>query len=182
MIRINLLPVRQKKKRNTSIYQLVGMASAVVVTFIVALGATIYFQSQVSGQEKKIADADVEIKRLEKIIGEVKELDAQKARLLSQLAVIEKLEKGKLGPVRVLDELSNAIPKRVWLINMKEAGGALSMTGAAIGNADVSEFMRNLQKSPYFTDVQLKFTQSDSREGVAIYNFEVGCKVNYAAG
>jgi len=96
--------------------------------------------------------------------------------------VIDKLEKGKRGPVRVLDELSNAIPKRVWLVSFKEGAGNLSMTGAAIDNADISEFMRALQKSPYFSDVQLKFTQADVREGVSVYNFEVGCKVNYAAG
>lgn len=182
MIRINLLPVRAKKKRNTSIYQLVAMSGGVVFTLLVAATVHFYFEGQIADQEKKIADAAAEIKRLEKIIGEVKELDQQKSRLLNQLAVIDKLEKGKRGPVRVLDELSTAIPKRVWLTNFKEAAGVLSMTGAAIDNADISEFMRALQKSQYFSDVQLKFTQSDAREGVSVYNFEVGCKVNYAAG
>jgi type IV pilus assembly protein PilN len=182
MIRINLLPVRAKKKRNTSIYQLVAMSGGVVFTLLLAVIVHFYFQGQIANQEKKITDATAEIKRLEKIIGEVKELDQQKSRLLNQLAVIDKLEKGKRGPVRVLDELSNAIPKRVWLTNFREGGGNLSMTGAAIDNADISEFMRALQKSPYFSDVQLKFTQADVRDGVSVYNSEVGCKVNYAAG
>jgi type IV pilus assembly protein PilN len=182
MIRINLLPVRQKKKRSNSIYQLVAMSGGIVFALLLAVIAHFYFQGQIADQEQKITDADAEIKRLEKIIGEVKELDQQKSRLLNQLAVIDKLEKGKRGPVRVLDELSNAIPKRVWLTNFREGGGNLSMTGAAIDNADISEFMRALQKSPYFTDVQLKFTQADVREGVSVYNFEVGCKVNYTAG
>ena len=182
MIRINLLPVRQKKKRNTSIYQLVAMSGGIIFTLLVALSVHFYFQGRLADQEKKIADSEAEIKRLEKIIGEVKELDQQKSRLLNQLAVIDKLEKGKRGPVRVLDELSNAIPKRVWLTKFAENGGTLAMTGAAIDNADISEFMRALQKSPYFTDVQLKFTQADVRDGVSVYNFEVGCKVNYAAG
>jgi type IV pilus assembly protein PilN len=182
MIRINLLPVRAKKKRNTSIYQLIAMTGGVVFALLVATTVHFYFEGRVADQEKKIADADAEIKRLEKIIGEVKELDQQKSRLLNQLAVIDKLEKGKRGPVRVLDEMSNAIPKRVWLTNFREQGGLLSMSGAAIDNADISEFMRALQKSAYFSDVQLKFTQADVRDGVNIYNFEIGCRVNYAAG
>jgi type IV pilus assembly protein PilN len=182
MIRINLLPVRAKKKRNTSLYQLVAMSGGLVFVLLLAAIAHFAFANRIADQEKKIADGDAEIKRLEKIIGEVKELDQQKSRLLNQLAVIDKLEKGKRGPVRVLDELSNAIPKRVWLVSFQEAGGGLSLKGAAIDNADISEFMRALQKSPYFTDVALRYTQSDTREGVAIYNFEVGCKVNYAAG
>jgi type IV pilus assembly protein PilN len=182
MIRINLLPVRAKKKRNTSIYQLVAMSGGIVFTLLVALTVHLYFERRITDQEKTIAEADAEIKRLEKIIGEVKELDQQKSRLLNQLSVIDKLEKGKRGPVRVLDEMSTAIPKRVWLSAFKESGGVLSITGAAMDNSDISEFMRALQKSVYFSDVQLKFTQADVREGVPVYNFEVGCKVNYAAG
>lgn len=182
MIRINLLPVRAKKKRNTSIYQLIAMTGGLALALLVAATVHFYYEGQLAEQDKKIADADIEIKRLEKIIGEVKELDQQKSRLINQLAVIDKLEKGKRGPVRVLDELSTAIPKRVWIVQFRENGGALSMTGAAIDNADISEFMRAMQKSPYFSDVQLKFTQADVREGVSVYNFEIGCRVNYAAG
>ncbi len=181
MIRINLLPVRAKKKRNTSIYQLVAMSGGILLTIVVAVSVHFAYQNTLEAQDKKITDADAEIKRLEKIIGEVKELDGQKQRLLNQLAVIDRLEKGKRGPVRVLDEMSNSIPKRVWLVDFKEAGGVLSMRGAAIDNADVSEFMRALQKSPYFSDVTLKFTQADTREGVQIYSFQVECKVNYQA-
>lgn len=181
MIRINLLPVRAKKKRNTSIYQLVAMTGGILLSVLVAVTVHFAYQNTLEEQAKKIADADAEVKRLEKIIGEVKELDTQKQRLLNQLAVIDRLEKGKRGPVRVLDEMSNAIPKRVWLIDFKEAGGVLSMTGSAIENADVSEFMRAMQKSPYFTEVMLKFTQADVREGVQVYKFHIECKVNYQA-
>jgi type IV pilus assembly protein PilN len=181
MIRINLLPVRAKKKRNTSLYQLMGMAAAVLVTIIAGVGVHLYYVGQLKDQETKIEEQQIEIKRLEKIIGEVKELEVQKARLLSQLGVIEKLEKGKRGPVRVLDEMSNGIPKRVWITSFKEQSGSLTLEGSAIENADISEFMRSLQKSIYFTDIQLKFTQSDVRDSVAIYIFRIECKVNYAA-
>lgn len=181
MIRINLLPVRAKKKRNTSIYQLVAMSGGILLTILVAVIVHFAYQNTIEQQAKKIEDSDAEIKRLEKIIGEVKELDTQKQRLLNQLAVIDRLEKGKRGPVRVLDEMSSAIPKRVWLMDFKEAGGVMSLRGAAIDNADVSEFMRALQKSPYFTEVTLKFTQADAREGVQIYRFQIECKVNYQA-
>ena len=113
--------------------------------------------------------------------GEVKELETQRERLKTQLAVIEKLEKGKRGPVRVLDELSQALPKRVWINSFREGGGSLSMTGTAIDNADISEFLRALGKSAYFSNIQLKFTQNNTIEGTQVYNFEIGCNVNYQA-
>jgi type IV pilus assembly protein PilN len=181
MIRINLLPVRAAAKRNTSIYQLIAMSA--VVFLAVVVGATVHavYAKKVEERNAKVAENTAEITRLKKIIGEVNQLEKQKERLQNQLAVIDKLEKGKRGPVRVLDEMSNAVPARVWITSFREQGGNLSITGAAMDNSDISEFMRSLQRTPYFSDVSLKFTQADQREGVPVYNFEVGCKVNYAA-
>lgn len=181
MIRINLLPVRAKKKRNTSIYQIVAMGAVLMVSLVGALTVHAVYVNRVEEREAKIAENEQEIKRLQKIIGEVNELEKQSKRLKDQLAVIDKLEKGKRGPVRVLDEMSGSIPKRVWITSFRETGGVLSITGSAMDNSDISEFMRAMQKTPYFSEIALKFTQADLRDGVTVFNFEVGCKVNYSA-
>jgi type IV pilus assembly protein PilN len=181
MIRINLLPVRAKKKRNTSIYQIVAMGGVLMVAVVTAFTAHTVYDNQATEREKKVADNVASIKNLEAIIGEVNQLDKQKQRLLAQLAVIDKLEKGKRGPVRVLDEMSSSIPKRVWITSFREQAGALSMTGSAVDNADIAEFMRALQKTPYFTEVNLKFANADVKDGATVYNFEISCKVNYTA-
>lgn len=181
MIRINLLPVRAKKKRSSSILQLAAMASAGVISLGVSAGVLSYYADEVADREDKIAKGKQQIAELKKIIGEVNELDKRKQRLLQQLAVIEKLEKGKLGPVRVLDELGLNIPKRVWITSFVEGRGDLNLKGTGLENADISEFMRGMQRSKYFDDVRLKYTQSTTKDGVTIYNFEITAKVNYSA-
>jgi type IV pilus assembly protein PilN len=181
MIRINLLPVRAATKRNTSIYQLVAITAVLLAASVTSFTVHSVYQAKAQERENKVADNETEIKRLQKIIGEVNELDKQKTRLLNQLAVIDKLEKGKRGPVRVLDDLSAAMPKRVWITSFREVGGSLSMTGAAMENSDISEFLRALQRTPFFTDVALKLSQAEQRDGVTIYNFEISCRVNYSA-
>jgi type IV pilus assembly protein PilN len=181
MIRINLLPVRATRKKTTSIYQMVAMSGVLMVTLVTAFTVHTVYANKVADREKKVADNAATIKNLQTIIGEVNQLDKQKQRLLNQLAVIDKLEKGKRGPVRVLDEMSTSIPKRVWINSFREQAGALSLTGSAVDNADISEFMRALQKTPYFTEINLKFTQADVKDGATVYNFEITCKVNYAA-
>ena len=123
MIRINLLPVRAKKKRNTSIYQIVAMSGVLMVSLVTAFTVHSVFVGKVEKRQATVATNAGEIKRLQTIIGEVNELDKQKQRLLNQLAVIDKLEKGKRGPVRVLDEMSSSIPKRVWITSFREQGG-----------------------------------------------------------
>ena len=180
MIRINLLPVRAKKKRNTSIYQLVAMSGVLMVALVTAFTVHSVFTNKLEERQKKQAENQAQIKNLETIIGEVNQLDKQKQRLLNQLAVIDKLEKGKRGPVRVLDEMGGSIPKRVWITSFREQGGQLSLTGSAIDNVDISEFMRALQKTPYFSDINLIYSQADFKGGVTVYNFEISCKVNYA--
>jgi type IV pilus assembly protein PilN len=181
MIRINLLPVKKKKKHKNAVIQMVAMGVVVLVT----LGANwiwvMYYESQVEAQQTKISENTAEIERLKKIIGEVNELEKQKGLLRDQLAVIDKLERGKRGPVHVLDELSTHIPKRVWVTQFVERGGRLDLSGVGLDNSDISEFLRALQKSKYFTNVQLGFTLSTVKNGVSIYQFQITCQVNYAA-
>lgn len=181
MIRINLLPVRAKRKRNSSLIQLAAMTSTLLVSIGAGVMVQVHFESRAAEQEQLVEKGRVDIANLKRVIGEVNELDKQKQRLIEQLSVIERLEKGKLGPVRVLDELSIHIPKRVWIVSFTEKEGNLILKGTGLENSDISEFVRALQKSKYFDDVRLKFTQSTSKDGVVIYNFEITTKVNYAA-
>ena len=181
MIRINLLPVKKTQKRNAAIMQIALIAVALVVTVAACYGWVWYYDGQIENQQAKIAEADEEIKRLKKIIGEVNQLEKQREALKKQLGVIDKLERGKRGPVHVLDELSTNIPKRVWITRFSEKGGALDLVGVGLENADISEFMRAMQKSKYFSNVQLGFTQSQKKNGVTIYNFRVTARVNYSA-
>jgi type IV pilus assembly protein PilN len=181
MIRINLLPVRAAKKRSTTIAQLIVMAAVLAIVGIMVFAVNTSLQRRIDEQTRQIAEADTEIKRLKKIIGEVKELDAQKKRLTAQLNVIKKLERGKQGPVHVLDDLSTVIPKRVWVTDFKEMGGTLNMNGFGLENADISEFMKALEKSKYFKSITLKFTEVAAKGGVKIYKFSLSCAVDYAA-
>lgn len=181
MIRINLLPVKKKKQRNTAIVQLVAMVSVLLISLLGAWAWTAYYDAQVQDQEDQIAKNNEEIARLNKIIGEVKQLEAQKKRLKSQLDVIKKLERGKTGPVRVLDDLSSYIPKRVWITSFKEKGKSLTLGGVGLENADISEFLRALEKSKYFSNVKLQFTESTSQGGVTIFKFQLTCRVDYSA-
>lgn len=181
MIRINLLPVKKKKKHKAAILQM-SLMGFVVVLVIVFSAVWIWIkENEIEAQNAKMAENTAEIDRLKKIIGEVNELEKQKGLLRDQLNVIDKLERGKRGPVHVLDELSANIPKRVWVTQFVERGGMLELGGVGLDNADISEFLRALQKSKYFSSVQLGFTQSTVKNGVNIYQFSISCQVNYAA-
>ncbi len=182
MIRINLLPVRQTQKRQTIQQQLLAGAALVVLTIIVcivwAAGVSSTYESKVRLQKLK----QDELAQLQKIIGEVNEFNATKKELQEKLRVIDELRKSKSGPVRAMDDLASEIPNRVWVTSFNEKEGAVTIEGQAIDHEDVSAFMKALQKSKYFTGVQLGYSRASApKRGVTLYTFQITCRVNYSA-
>jgi type IV pilus assembly protein PilN len=145
MIKINLLPVRQVKKREAGKQILVLYA---VLLFGALLGNWFWWSSRDSAKAdlvNKVRATDAKIKELEKIIGEVNNINKRKKELEEKLSVLNELRKGRSGPVRILDALVEATPKKVWLKEFDEKNGQVKLTGTAFSHEDVAELMRGLQ-------------------------------------
>lgn len=182
MIRINLLPIRQTQKRQTVQQQLLIGGMLLVVTIAGCLIWSMTASSRVDTQRQQIVAKRAELKRLDQLIGEVNEFTKKKTELEEKLKIIEQLRKGKTGPVRALDDLASEIPNRVWLTDVKEAGGSVKIKGKAIDHEDVSAFMKSLQNSKYFSGIVLGYSKASTGKGnVTLYEFEITCTVNYSA-
>jgi len=138
------------------------------------------YQDEISDQEEKLAKGQAEINRLQKTIGEVNQLKKTRKKLEKRKDVIDKLERAKTGPVRILDELSNHIPKRVWLQSFKESQGVIKLKGQGIENPDISEFMRSLGKSKYFKKINLEKTRRTKTNAGTVYQFDMSAKVDFS--
>jgi len=145
MIHINLLPVRQEKKREVGRQFLVAVGGAL---FVALLANWLWYDGLASEEKKnaqRIAGTQARIAELEKVIGEVNNINARKKDVQAKLAILADLRKQRTGPVRMLDALSRSIPKKVWLTGFDEKSNAVKMTGRAASHEDVAEFMRALQ-------------------------------------
>lgn len=144
MIRINLLPVRQVQKREQGRQFIVLMVGMLIIS---ALGNG-YWYLWIDGKretaQRRLDDTNARIAQLEKVIGEVTNLQKRKKEVEEKLAVLDKLTRQRAGPVKLLDALATAIPKKVWLISFEEKGGAAILVGNGESYDDVSEFMRGL--------------------------------------
>ena len=181
MIRINLLPVKDKIRKQAGIVQLWLIAAVLVIVSASFVGINVKYANTNSGLASKNGQMEAEIKRLENLIGEVNELEKDQARLKKQLGVIGALEKGKTGPVKMLDALAEAIPKRVWITELKESNQQISLIGFGVENADISDFMAALSASDMFSDVNLKFTEQAKPKTFAqpVFRFSLTLKANY---
>jgi type IV pilus assembly protein PilN len=144
MIRINLLPVRQVQKREAG-RQYVVVLVGVLIMALIGNGYWYYsLDSDRADRQRKLDDTNARIAQLEKVIGEVNNLNKRKKEVEDKLAVLDKLRKQRGGPVKLLDALSTCIPKKVWVTEFEEKGGAVKLMGNADSFDDVSEFMRGL--------------------------------------
>ena len=149
MIRINLLPHREEKRkaRQKQFAILAGFAAAVALAVSGLLW--VVFDAQIDNQKSRNKYLNDEIAKLDKQIDEIKRIREETASLLSKKQVVEGLQSNRSEPVYLLDQLLRQLPEGLYLKTIKQTGAKISVTGYAQSNARVSAFMRNIEASPY---------------------------------
>jgi len=89
-------------------------------------------------------------------IKKVEELEARREALRHKINVINELKRNQQGPVRILDEVSRALPELVWLTQLKLKGNAVEVAGSAMDENAVANYISNLDASPFFNEPNLK--------------------------
>ena len=155
MIRINLLPHREEKRkaRQKQFAMLSGLAAAIGLAVAGALW--VVFDAQIENQKDRNKYLTTEIAKLDKQIDEIKRIREETASLLSKKQVVEGLQSNRSEPVYLLDQLLRQLPEGLYLKSIKQTGAKISVTGYAQSNARVSAFMRNIDASPYLGNPNL---------------------------
>ena len=166
MIRINLLPHREEKRkaRRQQFYALTGL-TLVFVGLIVALGNGI-ISGYVSAQDEKNAFLKTEIAALDKSIDEIKRLREQTEALMQRKRVIESLQGNRSEAVGLFNELAKNVPEGVYIRKISQQANKINLVGYAQSNARVSSLMRNLESSPLLerpTLIEIKGATVDKR-------------------
>jgi type IV pilus assembly protein PilN len=144
MIRINLLPTRHVKKREMGRQILVVAAGVLVAGFAANY---LWYDSRDTVRvrnEAQIKATEAQIQELQAKIGEVDKLNSRKKEVEEKLNVLNNLKKGRSGPVKFMDALSTAMPKNVWLRQLKEKEQKVTLQGSAVSHEHVAEMMRSL--------------------------------------
>ena len=179
MIRINLLSTREieaeigrRQDIVVTVLALGGIVALCVVVFLFQFFRTTMLQRELAALRAEMAAMEGEAK-------EVNELQVKIASLKQKLAVIDDLSKKKVGPVRVMESLSASAPERLWLTEFKEAGGSLTVTGMANDNQTIADFLKALQASRYFKEVELVETIQTQQDKAAFKKFSVKSSLLY---
>lgn len=148
MIRINLLPHREERRKalREQFYALAALV-AVLALFVWFVGYS-YIENQIERQTAKNAFLKKEIAALDEQIGEIKKLKEQTESLLARKQVIESLQANRSETVHLFNELARQLPGGVYLRSIKQEQKKITLIGYAQSNARVSTLMHNLDESP----------------------------------
>jgi type IV pilus assembly protein PilN len=184
MIRINLLPFRAARKRE-NVKRQIWIYGVTVCCALVIIGGLFYkFSKDLSKLKDNESSLKKELAGYQKELDEIKNLEKMIQQINDKLNVIKELEKGKTGPVLLLSDVADAVPKdKLWLTSLSEKGGKLALSGTAMDNETVSLFMRNLENTEQIVATpELKGTtrRNMPAQRLTVSDFNLECKT-YAA-
>jgi type IV pilus assembly protein PilN len=176
MIRINLLPHRElaRAARRRQFNALLGLAVAAGVVTVV-LGHTA-LATRLSAQAARNAYLTQEIAKLDKEIGEIKEIRQQTQALLARKQVVETLQSNRAEVVHLFDQLIRLLPEGLYLKSVKQSGDTLTISGYTQSSARVSTLMRNLEDSPWFERPSLIEIKSATVNNLRANEFSLSVK------
>jgi len=178
MLRINLLPIRQLKKRIKARNQVLSFLTLFVL-LLFTLGAVVFFQTARNGDIKsQIAQLQKDKKKYTIILKEMQRLELAKKDLENKIVIIKKLKTDSSITVHILDEVARIVDsKRMWLKTLKQQKSSLNLTGVALDNRTIAQFMDALKKSSYIKDVNLSNASLTKVSGRNLKSFSLVCSI-----
>ncbi|HEY4706935.1 MAG TPA: PilN domain-containing protein [Thermodesulfobacteriota bacterium] len=175
MIRINLLPVRAAKKKESIRFQLTVAGLATFFVFAVSAAGYLIVRSEASSLTGQITAGNQELTDLKKKIGELSKIKEQKKIVEEKLRIINQLEADRTGPAKLFKGIADAIPARAWLKSMKDEDFQITLEGYASDDEVVAEFMRGLEKAAIGMAVELEVAQRlvEKESAIEVVNFIV---------
>ncbi len=185
MIKINLVAevtaqaAARRPKKEISLGAKQGdiiLLASLFVAFLVVGGMWYHLSSTRSHLQQKERQLRVERDKLKVFIDKVAELEKKRDALKHKIEIIDQLKENQHGPVRIMDEVSRALPDLLWLKDMTVKGNVVTLQGEAMDENAVANYISNLDASPFFQEPTLLDL---ARAKAGLYRFKLSCVFTY---
>lgn len=178
MVKINLLPHREEKRkqRKAAFVAMLGAAALAGAVVVLAVGGLI--AAQISSQNQRNDFIKAENAKLDVQIKEIATLREEIEALKARQQAVEDLQSDRNQPVYLMDELVKQVPEGVYLKSFKQEGQRVALNGYAQSNERVSELLRNLSNnSPWLERPDLIEIRStgigQGRDAKKVFDFTI---------
>lgn len=178
MVRINLLPHREEKRkqRKAAFIRMLALAAALGLAASVAYAA--FIATKISDQNQRNEFIRAENAKLDQQIKEISTLRQEIEALKARQQAVEDLQSDRNQPVYLMDELVKQVPEGIYLRALKQDNQRVALSGYAQSNERVSELLRNLgNNSPWLERpdlVEIKAaTVGQGKDAKRVFEFTV---------
>ncbi len=149
MIRINLLGTERKQAKKAPAIdlgqRLTVACSLILVASVAGIGWWYWtLQNESARVDNEIVMKTAEAARLQSLLTEVQKFEAQRTQLQQRVQLIEQLRSGQSVPVQLLDHVSKSLPDMLWLTDMNQDAGSVTIQGRSTTLIALSDFVANL--------------------------------------
>lgn len=159
MIKINLVPaeILAKAKQRQLLLQAAVLGSLMALVLVVVSLGHWYGKHSL---EITLAADEAELKRLDRVVKQVEELEKAAAAVRARLSVIEDLLLGRAYYPIFMSEFARTVPAGVRVNTMtagSSAAGTIKVTMTAIANSneDIAAWVKTMEKNVKFSLIEL---------------------------
>ncbi len=187
-ININLIAARRAQKLRALtimrcvVYSLMAVLLGVALLYARMLVATHSVAGRISEVEASLSDP-----ALADAVQRINFLETNIGQLEPRVSLLLKVHDSEQAWIRILRDMSGAIPNGVWISQMTSNRGpkeqTLTLRGSAYRQRDIGEFMLRVDKLNWSGVPALGYTQSNlGLDGRPVIDFEVSVPLNRVIG
>jgi type IV pilus assembly protein PilN len=173
MIEINLLPVREARRRADMQQQLLLLGLVVGAAFAACVLVHVAMVASTLSSQTRVTQLNSQIQEFQTQLTQVEDFKKKAGEIEKKLEVIRKLDLSRSGPVRLMDELATRAPQKLWITSLQADGARIQMKGMALDTELIADFLNGLGASPYMKDVELKGTELAEAGGLKLNSFQI---------
>jgi Tfp pilus assembly protein PilN len=150
-----------------------------LVTGLLNFGYWYRLDKQAQSIVKQMQAAEQKNRELSDVKARFLERQRQADNYKRRVDVIDQLRAGQAGPVNLLAMLGETVngTEAVWLSRMDDTGASVSLEGTALSTDAVANLIANLQKTGFFSNVEIKETfQDDQIKDMQAFQFTLTCE------
>lgn len=160
MAKINLLPWREERRKQlTQEFARQAVLVAILAALVGGYG-WYHVQGLIEDQKSRNEFLQDEIAKLEENIRTIRNIEEQREELLARMDIIQDLQQRRPQIVHLFTQLADTLPDGIYLRTIEQQGDDLTVEGRADSNSRVSNYMRNLSKSPWLKNPSLNVIES----------------------
>ncbi len=183
MIRINLLPFRLARKRENIRRQVSVFFLTILLLLVGLTWYTLGIKKTIDEKRHEIDRVNAQIAIYKERADKVTEIQKRLKILEDKLEIVASLKLKRDEQLMLLEDLQvRLVPEQMWIESLDADETTVTLTGIAFDNPTIANFMKRLEASTLFQEIDLKQTRIKKfDEGTSLKAFELKCLKRSAA-